>query len=87
MVTWEVKITLVNVANKIVSVSATRTDGEDVRTYGSIVGIIETDKQKTAIMDQLHALYKADIAKDAAELSCVGDFGIRAKADLEARKQ
>jgi len=32
--TWEYTITVTNVAEKIFSVSATRTEGEDVRTYG-----------------------------------------------------
>ena len=84
--TWEVTITPINISTKEVSVSATRTDGEDVRTYIVPLAPINTAGEKLAVMDEIWAKFQADIAKDTQISNVIGTLEADAKANLEARE-
>ena len=84
--TWEVTITPIDVSTKTASISATRTDGLDIKTYGNIIAILNTDAQKLAVLDQIWDMYQADLMRDTAINIYIGTMVADAKTNLEARE-
>lgn len=82
MVTWEVKITPINIAERIVSVSATRTDGNDIRTFSVLNTKLKTKAQKLSVGNDLKAQYEASIALDVIHTE-ITNLEQAAKAWLE----
>ena len=82
--TWETSITVVNREQKRISVSATRTDGEDVRTFGLRTVFIPANETfaefKTRIAVALNQSYLDEVADEAANSVIVGT----AEADIDA---
>jgi hypothetical protein len=69
--TWKVTVVLTNPAAGTASVTATRTDGEDVRTYS--LAKVSTDTAKTAagditgrIVESIRKMFLVDEAQRAA---------------------
>lgn len=86
---WNVKITVLDVATKSVSVTATRTDSEspnDVRTYTVLSAIIATTAQKLAVLDNIWLQHQTAITKQTAINAFIGTLEADAKANLEARE-
>jgi hypothetical protein len=87
-ITWEIKITPIDVARKEASVSATRTDSitGKVETHNIITCLLTTAAQKTAVLDQLWSMHLTEVAKQAAITAYIGALETQAKANLEARE-
>ena len=87
-VIWEVKINLINIAEKRASVSATRTDdvSGEADTYTISHAIIGTAQQKTDLLNNIWAHHLANIAKKAQIKTVLGGLELAAKTNLEARE-
>jgi len=86
MATWELNITVKDVATKRVAITATRTTGEDVRSFTVSDAIVETAEQKAAILDQFWAMYQASVTKQTAVDAMVGTLESAGAANLNARE-
>jgi len=70
--TWGVKIAVVDMANKVINVTATRTDGVDVRSYAlSGLSYVPTEGRTLAvirdeIVGTLYGMYMTQAALAAA---------------------
>jgi len=88
-VTWDVKITVLDVSKKAVSVTATRTDDakpEKPKVYSVLYAVIDTTEQKIAVMDNIWAQHQSSINRDAQISAFVGNLELQANANLEARE-
>lgn len=88
-ITWEVKITVLNVERKEISLMATRTDSEDLdnpKTYSVLSGLIQTGQQKLDLMDNIWSQYQTDKTKQVAIDAFMGNLETDAKDNLEARE-
>ena len=89
MVTWEVKIGIINVARKEVSVTATRIDDSvtpnDVRNY-TVRAAIKTAAQKAAVMDRIWSKHQDALALESAAATIIGTLEAQAKSNLEGRE-
>lgn len=87
-ITWEVKITVISISAKEVSLVATRTNDAtgDVKTYRVSRAPIGTAAQKLAIMDEIWEKYQADFARESDIATFIGTLEIQAKNNLEARE-
>ena len=87
-IVWEVKITPINIAEKRVSVSATRTDdvSDEVDTYTISHAVIGTAQQKTDLLNNIWAHHLANIAKKAQIETVLGGLELAAKTNLESRE-
>jgi hypothetical protein len=85
--TWETSITVQNRAQGRITVAATRTDGEDVRTISVEAGFnqgVETFGEfKARVAVQINAEYLADVAGEDADGVLVGTAEADIKAALE----
>lgn len=92
VITWAVKITVLDYAAKHITVTATRTDSaapQDARTYVLTPRHIDTAAQRTAVLDEIWALRTVDVtldAKKAAFAPTVTNLEAAAKTNLEARE-
>lgn len=85
--TWEVKITVLNLKEKIVSIRATRTvDPNDVRTFGIHDTVITTSQQKLAAMDTIWKMYQDELQRETKLNQIIGSLETDAKNNLEARE-
>lgn len=87
-IAWEVKIGVLNVAEKRASITATRTDSADLDnpSFYSIDAIIATQAQKTAALNQIWAMHQASLSRQAQIDAVVGNLEAQAKDNLEARE-
>lgn len=88
-ISWNVKITVLDVATKSVSVTATRTDSElpnDIRTYSVLSAIIVTPVQKLAVLDNIWLQHQVAITKQTTINAFIGALEADAKENLEARE-
>ena len=87
-ISWDIKITPLNIARKEASVVATRTDSEtdNVETHNIITCILETQEQKLAVLDQLWTMHLSSVSRQAAIDAYIGDLEAQAKTNLEARE-
>ena len=87
-ITWDVKITPIDIARKEASVTATRTDSVTgkMETHNIITCLLVTAAQKTAVLDQLWAMHVAEVAKQTTITAYIGTLEAQAKANLEARE-
>jgi hypothetical protein len=86
MATWDVKITPLNVARKEASITATRTDGADVRTFHIISAVLATLEQKRDARDQLWSMFQADEVKRGKIADFIGDLETTAETWLNAQE-
>ena len=88
-ISWETKITVLDVATKAVSVTSTRTDDADPdnpKTYAVAYAVINTSAQKLAVMDNIWAQHQAALTKQSTIDTFVGTLEADAKTNLEARE-
>ena len=87
---WVVKITPIDVPNKIVRIVATRTDDAEVDpdpVYTIMFHAdISTPAKKLAAMDRVWAKYLVKAAKQTAIDALISDLETIAAANLEARE-
>ncbi len=72
--TWTVSINVIDVGSKRASITATRTDGEDIQTFGPIDAIIGTSEQRTEVLDILKNAYLTSLTKQASIDALVSDI-------------
>ena len=88
-ITWDVKITPLDVARKEASIVATRTDSVDstkTEIHTIITCLLATSAQKTAVLDNVWAMHLAYQAKQTAIVAYIGILETTAKTNLEARE-
>lgn len=88
-ITWDTKITVINVFTKEISLIATRTDSTDPtnpKTYTVPRAVIDTAAQKIAVMDEVWAKHQAALAKESNLAGLIGSLETDANANLEARE-
>ena len=87
-VTWDVKITPLDVSRREVSVTGVRTDDTtgEVQTHHINSALIATAAQKMAVLDQLWQMHLDWDARQALIDSFIGSLEADAKANLEARE-
>jgi len=84
---WELKITPINISEKTVSVSATRTDDTDGSTFTTkTTGKVDTADDKTAILDAIWSDWQKYSTKQTNIASMIGDLESAGKSNLEARE-
>lgn len=88
MITWEVSISNVKVAQKRANVSAVRTDSESgaTETYSFKNAIIGTTSERQAILQQVWDNHLAYTDKQAAIDTFITNLEITAKTNLEGRE-
>lgn len=87
MATWEVKITPLNVERKEASITATRTDGEDVRIFHIITALLDTAQQKEDVINAIWSLYEADEIRRGKIASFIGNLESAAATALNAKEE
>lgn len=90
-ITWDVKITPIDIPNKIVSIRATRTDDDltnpdPTYTVGMDSADISTQAKKNEALDILWAKYQTKAAKQTQTDTVIGNLEAVAKTNLEARE-
>jgi len=88
-ISWNLKISILDVATKAVSVTATRTDDTDPgnpKTYAVAYAIISSAAQKLDVLDNIWAQHQAAITRQTAIDNFIGDLEDAAKSNLEARE-
>ena len=87
-ITWNIKITVISISTKEISLVATKMDDVtgDVKTYFVPKAPIGTAAQKIAIMDEIWEKYQVDLAKESDITTFIGTLEIQAKTNLEARE-
>ena len=89
---WELSITVLDYNQKHVSVSGTRTntdEPDDIRTYTVSPRHIDTTAQQLAVLNEIWALYTADVILDAKKVTfapIIASLEAAGKANLEARE-
>ena len=87
--TWTCEITVTNLAQRIVSIRATRTDGEDVRTYYREKVRVDT-QDLAGLRDKLVAgfrkHYEVEVANEQAAAAVIGDWEAGLVAALNAKE-
>lgn len=90
-ITWNFKITPIDVGKKVAGIIATRTDDTDpenieVSSFAVLYAALKTQEQKLAVLDNIWAQHQASLIKDAAVDAFVGGLEQQAKDNLEARE-
>ena len=88
-ITWDVKITPIDVPNRIVKIVATRTDdaGTDpVYTVGMGIADISTAAKKLEAMDIIWEKYQRKLAYYNTVETLIGILEATAKTNLEGRE-
>lgn len=88
MITWEVSITPINVALRLVNISATGTDSEDVDnpiTVSISRTKFATQPEQAAALNRLYSRYIAARDKNTAVKEWLANKEQEAKAYLEAK--
>jgi len=88
-ITWNPKITPLNVSNYEATISATRTDSEDAdnpKTYVVPKARIETTAEKSAVGNEIWAMHQADLTKATNLAAFIDGLEDALAANLEARE-
>jgi len=88
-ITWEVKITPINIDKYVASIRATRIDDaepDNPMVYEIPRAVIETTPQQAAVMDEIWAKHQAALANKAKIDAFVAAKEAAGKANLEARE-
>lgn len=91
-ITWDVKITVLNIDRKEVSVRAIRTDDADVDNilidvYDIPWTEIATQTQKSHVLDQIWLMHTDALAHNDLVGVIVGNLEEQAKQNFESREQ
>ena len=87
-ITWDTKITNVNVLSKRANVTFTRTDDvtQETETYSYNSAIIGTAEERAALLDTVWDAHLEDDAKQDAVDAFITNLEQLAKSNLEARE-
>jgi len=86
MAIWDVKITPRNVKRKEASITATRTDGEDVRSFRIDSAVLATPQQKLDARNQIREMFLADKAQRSKIADFIGNLETTAETWLNAQE-
>ena len=89
--TWTCKIDVRDTANRIVSVTGTRTNGADVRVYTLPKVSVDTNEGTLAairlkVVNDLNGMYAADVAAKAQAAAVTAGWEAAVAADLNAKE-
>ena len=86
MATWETQLTITNLAEKRIRVSATRTDGEDVDTYSfdTIIDPADIPGSKAATVAAVKRLRTEAVAEAEAHAAVLDGWSAQLDAALDA---
>ena len=88
-ITWEVKITPIDIGNYIASIEATRTDSSDLdnpMVYKVPRAVIETGLQQVAAMDEIWAKHQFALSENVKVQTFIVQKQLDGKTNLEARE-
>ena len=90
-ITWDVKITPLNVERKEANIVAVRTDDIDplnikIETHTIITAILDTAAQKTAVLNQIWDMHLIEQNKLALIATYIGNLEIQAENNLITRE-
>ena len=87
-ITWDIKIYPLDVSRKEASITAVRIDDVAVttETHTIISALLDTQEQKTTVLDVLWQLHLDYQIKQAAIDAYIGGLEIAAKTNLEGRE-
>jgi len=84
---WKLTITPINISEKTVSVSATRTDDADGSTFTTkTTGKVNTAANKNAILDAIWSDWQKYSTRQTNIASMIGDLEETGASNLEARE-
>ncbi len=85
---WEIKISPLDISRKEASIVATRTDdvAATTETHTIISALLDTQEQKTAVLDVMWQLHLDYQTKQAAIDAYIGGLETAAKTNLEGRE-
>jgi len=84
--TWDTQIKVINASEKLVSVSATRTDGEDIQIYNINNVIVDTYQQKLDVIDLIWDKFQESLTKTSNENAIVSALEIQANSALNNKE-
>ena len=87
-ITWEVSITPVNVAKRVVRIAAVVTDSEDVENPVTVQisrAELNTQQDQLDALDRLYARYLSKVARNTIVATWLAGKESAAKLNLEAR--
>jgi len=82
---WTIKIMPINIGNKEVRITATRTEGESVFTT-TTTATIDTPANKTAALNAIWSDWQRYQTKQTNIASIIGDLEVSGAANLDARE-
>jgi len=88
-ITWDIKITVLDVAMKTASIVAVRTDDtnpDNAWTFSLSSALLDTIANKNAELDNIWNHWQAYLTRQAAIDDIVGTLESAAKINLEARE-
>ena len=87
-ISWDTKITNVNVNSKRATVTFTRTDDATGATWIKAYhnALIETSQQRTALLNAVWAAWQQQVTDDASIASFLDNLEQAANANLDARE-
>jgi len=90
-ITWDVKITTLDVAKKEASIMATRIDNTDPQNvlteiHTIISAVLDTDQQKLDALNTIWDLHLKYQKRQTDINNYIGNLEMQAKANLEARE-
>lgn len=90
-ITWNVKIAVLNIERREISVIATRTDDEapenpQISTYRINWTEIATQEQKVNVIDEIWAMHEEKLAYDALTNGIVDDLESQAEQALQNKE-
>lgn len=88
-ITWEIKITPLNVAKKLADISGTVTDSEkpedDTITVRISRAKLNTPQEQLLALDRLYSRYQSALVRNETIATWLADKENQAKTNLEAR--
>jgi len=84
--TWTVEIQPLNVSRYEASITATRTDGDDMRVFYILSAILQSPQQQLDVLNNIWGQWLASKAESAAVTAFIGNLAATGKAMLEARE-
>ena len=88
-ITWELKITPIDISTKEASIVATRTDDidpENPMVYNVARAILGTTSQKNAVLDEIWAKHQSHLAEETIVSNFVSALETSGKSNLEGRE-
>jgi len=83
---WNVKIVILNITRKEVSLSATRTDGNTIRKYSIASARLNNQENKIKAIDTIWKMYEDELARELKIANVIGTMETQAANNLMNRE-